>query len=516
LNVLNALTENRNAKWIALALFVLTIVTRLPFVSQYLYHWDSVNMAFGILHFNVLDGAPQFPGYIVYIVIAQLLNAVFDDPQCTMVFISLIASGLSVVALYYLGRDMFNPSTGLIAALFLFGSPLFWFYGEIALPHTLDMFTVIFGAWLLYRIMIGQTRWLWWTVVFLAVVGGFRQQTLMFLAPLILFTCWRLGWVRIVLSLILGVVVTLAWFIPLMAYSNGIQTYMAGSSAYSAAFFTTTNILSGAGLFGLRRNLIKLVSYTLYGGALALLPLLLWLPWLRRPRAWLTNRKFWFIVLWIAPPLAFYVVIHMGQQGLTFVFLPALLLAGAEALYRLLCARPSLMWGATAAAALVGAAIFVIAPTYPLGENGPKLLTYSTIRESDQLLHDQIATVREGFQPDDTLLLAANWRHVQYYLPEYRFARFDVGAKYEVDAGQASGADFVNQPQTAGQLGLNSDKDWRVVVMDKSLLSFTTDALQTAQAADGFQLPYLTLGAGQAYWTDGQTFGVKTGTPVSG
>lgn len=516
MNLLTALHDNRRAKWFALALFVVTIITRLPFASQYLYHWDSVNMAFGILHFDVLDGAPQFPGYIVYIALAQAVNAVLGDPQRTMVFISILASGLSVAALFYLGREMFNPVTGLIAALFLMTSPLFWFYGEIALPHTLDLFTVVLAAWLLYRIMVGRTRWLWWTVVFLALVGGFRLQTLMFFAPLALFTCWRLGIVRIVLALILGAAVTLAWFIPLVVYSNGLQTYLAGSAAYSAAFFNTTSLLAGAGMFGLRRNLIKLIPYTLYAGALALLPLLVWLPWLRRPQAWLTNRKFWFILLWITPPLVFYIVIHMGQQGLVFVFLPALLLVAAEGLYRLLCPRPSWMWGAAVGTALIGAGIFILMPTYPLGETGPKLLTYSTIRDSDRLLRDQITTVRANFSPEDTLLLAAGWRHVQYYLPEYRFARFDVGAKYEVDAGQASGADFVNQPQTAEQLGLEANDDWQVVIMDTDLLSFTDAALQSVRAEDGFQLSYLPLKAGEVYWTDGQKFGLKLSTTAAG
>lgn len=516
MNAWNVLHNNRSAKWIALALFGLAIITRLPFASQYLYHWDSVNMAFGIQHFNVLDGAPQFPGYIVYIALAQVVNAVFGDAQRAMVFISILASGLSAVALFYLGREMFNPVTGLIAALFLISSPLFWFYGEIALPHTLDLFTVVLSAWLLYRIMIGKTRWLWWTVVFLALVGGFRQQTLMFFAPLVLFTCWRLGIVRIVLSLILGLVVTLAWFIPLMAYSSGIQTYLAGSAAYSASFFNTTSLLAGAGAFGLRRNLIKLIPYTLYAGALALVPLLVWLPWLRRPKAWLTNRKFWFLVLWITPPLAFYVIIHMGQQGLVFVFLPALLLAAAEGLYRLLCARPTWLWSAMAAVALVGVGVFVLAPTYPLGENGPKLLTYSTILESDRLLRDQIAAVRDNFAPEDTLLLATGWRHVEYYLPEYRFARFEVGGKYEVDAGQASGADYINQPQSAEALGLKAGEDWQVVIMDASLLPFTSAALEAVQTDDGFELAYLPMDDADLYWTDGLTFGANANVAAGG
>src|SRR5690606_34573307 len=128
----------------------------------------------------------------------------------------------------------------------------------------------------------------------LALVGGFRQQTLLFLAPLMLFTCYRLGIRNIVLAGILGVAATLTWFVPLMAYSNGIQTYLAWSSAYSSAFFNTTSLLAGAGMFGLQRNLIKLIPYTAYGWALAALPALYWLKYLREPRTIVSNRTFWF------------------------------------------------------------------------------------------------------------------------------------------------------------------------------------------------------------------------------
>lgn len=510
-NVLN-IDLNKNAKWVALALFVLTILTRIPFASQYLYHWDSVNMAFGIQEYNVLDGAPQFPGYIVYIVIAQIVNFVFNDPQRTMVFISILSSGLAVVSLFYFGRDMFNSVTGLIAALFLMTSPLFWFYGEIALPHTLDLFAITFAAWMLYKIMQGDLRWLWVTTIFLALVGGFRQQDLLFLAPVALFAGYRIGIVRIIKVIVLGLVVTLAWFIPLIYYSSGLQNYLAGSSAFTAEFFTSTSLLSGAGLFGLRRNVVeKLGPYTLYAWSVAALAVLGWLPSLpSRWRAWLRSRKAWFMVLWIAPPVLFYVIIHMGQQGLVFVFLPALLLLSAEGLYRLFASRPILLRASTAVILLISAGVFIFAPAYPLGKDRLKLLTYDTLRQSDQAMGDKIAAVRENFPPENTLLLAANWRHIQYYLPEYRFAKFSIGAKFELEAGQPTGADFVNQPITAEELGLSGDSDWQVVVMDEELNAFAVGTLEHVSLPDGFQLAYLPLKAEDAYFTDGATFGVQS------
>ncbi len=506
----------RHIRWIALGLFALAIITRIPFQSQYLYHWDSVNMAFGILDYNVQAGAPQFPGYIVYIVIAQIVNAVFNDPQRTMLFISVLSSGLAAAAIFYLGKDMFNPVTGIIASLFLISSPLFWFYGEIALPHALDLFAITYSAWLLYRIMTGHTRWLWWTVVFLALVGGFRQQDLLFLAPVIIFATYRVGLVRIIGALVLGALITAAWFIPLMALTGGIRAYLDGSSAFSATFFTTTSLLDGAGEFGLRRNILnKLVPYTLYAWSVAALPVLYWLPQIPANfRRWLTSRKMWFLLLWVAPAVGFYAIIHMGQQGLVFVFLPALIVISAEGLYRLFQSRPTLLRAATVVIVLISAAVFVIGPTYPLGPNSFKLLTYSTLREHDQLLDNQISTVKANFQPDDSLLLAANWRFFQYYLPEYKFARFTVGSRFEVVEGQATGADYVNQPVTAADVGLNTTGDWQVVVVDEDLNTFAADttALQQVSLPNGYTMTFLKVSADEAYFTNGATFGITKQT----
>lgn len=503
---------NIDLRWIAVGLFLLTVFSRLPFQSQYLYHWDSVNMAFGIDQFDVRNGAPQYPGYIVYIALAQVIDAFVRDPQSTMIIISIISSGLAVAALFYLGRAMFNAATGLIAALFIMTSPLVWFYGEIALPHTMDLFCIILAALLLYRIMEGERRWGWLlgTAVFLALVGGFRQQDLVFLGPLILLSIYRIGVLRLAAFIAAGFVTTLVWFIPLMQFTGGLQSYLAGSSAFTDTFFSTTSILEGAGITGLRRNVInKLIPYTAYAWSLAALPALYWLTQIPRLRPALTNRKFWFFVLWMAPALAFYIFIHMGQQGLVFVFLPALMLLSAAGLYRLFETRPAVLRAATAIITLFGAGTFILGPTYPLGVDGPKLLTYSTLQENDRLLAAQIAGVRDHFDAEDTLLLASNWRHIQYYLPEYSLARVSIGAKWEVDEAQVTAADYVGEPVMAGDLGFATDGDWKVVLVDADLEALSMTPLKTIDETNGLSLSFLQLDPGDALLIESNQFSVQ-------
>lgn len=171
-------TTNRTDVLYGLGLFLLTVLSRIPFRSQILYHWDSVNLAFAMPKFDVAAEQPQPPGYITYVWLCRLVDALFHDPQTTMVWIAIASSGLAVVAMYLLGRAMFDRRTGLVGALLLASSPLYWFYGEIALPHTLDLFLVTLSAWLLYEAAQGQAPYLLAAAVTLAVVGCFLSRPL--------------------------------------------------------------------------------------------------------------------------------------------------------------------------------------------------------------------------------------------------------------------------------------------------------------------------------------------------
>ena len=132
---------------------------------------------------------------------------------------------------------------------------------------------------------------------------------------------------------------------------------------FGGRFQNTTSIFMGAGWGGIRYNVRKLAMYTLYSWNLALVPGLIYAVsrlWRREwPRRW---EKSIFLLLWIAPALAFYAVIHMGQQGLIFIFLPVLLLFSAVGLTCLLADRSRWLAAATASLIVLNAGIFLLAP----------------------------------------------------------------------------------------------------------------------------------------------------------
>jgi hypothetical protein len=508
-------------------LFLLGALSRLPFTSQILYHWDSVNFALALHHFDVAVDQPQIPGYILYVMLGRLVNYGVGDPQVTLVGISLVSSGLAVAALYLLGRTMFSRQTGLMAALFLAASPLFWFYGEIALPHSLDTLTVILVAWMLYRVMQGwdpllgppptrergEVGLVLLAAVTLAIAGGLRPQTQVFLMPLALLAAWRLSWRQILPAVVAMGFVDLLWFVPLMWSVGGLFRYLKILSAFAGRFNETTSVFS-AGAAGLQSNLRKLGMYTLYAGGLTFVPVIGYgLLRARQVLELLRRRRLWFLFLWMTPSIIYYTFVHMGQQGLVFVFLPALMLISAESLRRLAGSRPAVQWGLTWGLVALQATIFLAFPTYPLGEDRFKILTWQTIRQHDRYYQERLEIAHHEFPPDQTLIAGTNWRHLEYYLSDYPLIRLNVTPAGELGEGEVLNTQDdveIFLPPVPLDRPASSDEVSYLVLFDDELLAFLDMRERVLQTPlpGGDELMYLVLSPGERVYVDARSFGL--------
>jgi len=473
--------------------FGIVLLTRIPFRSQILYHWDSVNFAYALKTFDITKDQPQPPGYILYVWLSRLVDLLLRDPQKTLVGISIVASALAVVTVFYFGTIFINRSVGLISASLLASSPLFWFYGELALPHVLDCFLVLLCVSLLYRVMRGETGYLYPCVGLLAVTGGVRQQTLVFLLPLAIFAFRRLGWKSWVGAVSFGIGACTIWFIPLIVLSGGLINYVRVLAVFSDTFQRTTSVLMGAGLPGVFYNLKRLAAYTGFAWNLAVIPaLLIGAKSFVKNHGFLSREKLVFLMVWTAPSLFFYIFIHMGQQGLIFIFLPALLIISAAGLKDLLHRHKGRILGATAILVAVNTFIFCWGPEYPLGPQGQRLLTRETISASDAYFQDRFTAIQKNFPEKSTVILAANWHHVEYYLPNYRVVHFSTGAGENPISDRDAGYPLSLEP---GNIQLHGDADGRMflVVFDPILEAATrnADVIQSIALPNGGNLGYM-------------------------
>src|SRR5439155_13221057 len=266
-------------------------------------------------------------GYFLYVMAGKLINLFFHDANWSFLLLSLMGSGLTVMAVYYLGVAIVDRETGLWAAAFALTSPLLWYYGEVALTYVVTAFFNTWIAILCWNLLQKQSRWLYLSSVVLGITGGIRQDVLIFLFPLWLFCIVRFHWKRVLTAIfILGATVAV-WFIPMLFMTGGRERYFAAVREYWL-FHTSTFAVWNAGIGSRGHFLLAFLGNTSYGIGIGMIFLFFGLYVFSRTGYWrmVSRKKILFFILWLVPAFLFHIFVFMNpdQAGYSVFFLPAL------------------------------------------------------------------------------------------------------------------------------------------------------------------------------------------------
>jgi 4-amino-4-deoxy-L-arabinose transferase-like glycosyltransferase len=414
------------------SLFLTGVLTRLPFRSQYLYHWDSVNFALGMENFNVYLHQPHPPGYFLYVMLGRLVNLLIGDANTSLVWISIVATGLAAMIIFFLGQSLWNWQSGMVAALLLLSSPLFWFHGEVALSYMTEAVFVTVIALLCFRHLTGEDDRVWLSALVLGLAGGFRQNTMVFLLPLWAIAAWRYRWQRVGLALVVLALICAAWLVPMMALTGGAGRYWQAVGAESQGIAEQSSLLDW---IQMAINGARLTMFTVYALVVGLIPLALgalfwgrchllqWRSLMRNPRVTLF---FW----WITPSLIFYLFIHIRQQGHSFTFMPAVLLLTTAAIGQVADWvgerwHRAVYTGLTIGVVSINVLFFLVAPSAFWGSS--RLLfsapSWRSIQAQDFYVGERVRAIQAHFVPQRTAVLAGgrSFRYPDYYLRDYQY-----------------------------------------------------------------------------------------------
>lgn len=411
-----------------LSLFLITIITRIPFASKYFFHSDSINFALALNKYDIAVHQPHPPGYFLYIMLGRLLNLFIDDANTVFVFMSVLFSGLAVVAVYFLGRELFNGRTGIFAAALAISSPNLWFHGEVALTYAVETFFCTFIAFCCWRTFRGEDRYAWLAAVAMAIAGGIRQNTPVFLLPLWLLSMKNLPPRKVIASLAIFSLTSLCWFLPMIRMTGGWHAY---SDAFHELWLFNTghNSVFEAGWPALWLYSRILCSFIAYGLGAGILVFVLAAYSLAKHGefAALDRRKVVFLSAWVLPSALFHllVFIHPANPGYALLILPALLIVTAKAIEYLAKELEKTISGELVMPIVL--VLIVANATMFLFSRLP--ISYREIRDHDRYLEALIDNLKT-YDPATSAIFLRPYiyygtRHIMYYLPEYRV--------YEVD-----------------------------------------------------------------------------------
>ena len=302
------------------ALALIYAIAHAPFLAPSLEDIDSVNFALGVRDFDVATHRPHPPGYPVYIALGKAATAIAGlgaaAPESmiearALAMLSLLSGLVAIVCLYRVFAGMGNSSSrapadsgapvdyvAFAATAITAACPLFWYLGVRpmsdlpGLAAALAAQACLMSAWWIQRPGPGGDRRLAPAATaasgrlivigaFLAALSiGMRSQTVWFTVPLLMLVLLdRVG--RGFAGALLGGGIMfaaggLAWGIPLLAASGGLNAYLAalGSQAgedFAAGEMLYTNPNPRALAFALLRTFVHPWDSTALGAAVLIL-----------------------------------------------------------------------------------------------------------------------------------------------------------------------------------------------------------------------------------------------------
>ena len=479
----------KRALLIAATLFFVVLLSRAPFAAQTLWAHDSVLYANAIergfhVDDDALDQRPHPPGYILYVAAASAARAAGLGSNSALVAVSVIASALVGVAIFLLARRWTRDGVALVTAAAYAANPLVWQYSEIAFPYAvLALASVFVAACCLAAHGRGVARGIAASLAF-GIAGGFRQDLLLLLLPLWLWSVAPLGRRAIMPAASLAVGCAI-WLIPTVVLSGGIADYfdaLRGQAAFVSGAYSIGN-----GLPAFLTNFAA-TAWALGWGLFVMAPLAVAATVIVARRTWATRRadEATFLLLWTMPPLAVYVVLHIGEWGYVLSALPGLYLLGARSLEELLIAahpwRRQVSLAAWTALVTIPALCFVASPIP---------FSAAAVASHDLALSARVSFVRENYQPRATLILTReDYLLVRYYLPEYRTRQYDP------------------EPFTHASRRIRAGRVERIVVFTEGLVADRQLDVRRVLCRKGVELVYIDVVPGSILEFKGERYTV--------
>ena len=318
---------------IPLILGLLVVITRLPFTSKFLYEWDSVNYSLAFENYNILQQQPHPPGYLLYVALGKAVNYIFNDPNTSMIFLSVLFSVLSVILVYFMAKDIFSRKVGIISALLLIFNPFIWFYGEIASIYIFEAFFSILIAYSSYKLFKGDEKFIYISALVLGLSGGFRTDILEFMLPLWIFCIWsaRIHYIKIAKGLLTFIVAISLWLVPAVILTGGMESYI-HILRYTSEAASYTSLIFGASIGQQILNTGVCIIWSLVG--LTLIGLLITALFITYHRenlkskfiSYLKKPLIIFFLLWIIPSFLFYLFIYIMKPGYLLTVIPAVMI----------------------------------------------------------------------------------------------------------------------------------------------------------------------------------------------
>ena len=415
---------------VGIGLILLAILYRLPDRVITVFDWDNVQYLLALMDFDPVAHQPHPPGHPLYVFTGWLFSLLVNNGQLGYQVVNILFFALGAFWTYLLGRKLFGDLAGMIGAFIYLVSPLAGFF--VAFPNTFGLEgAMTAGMWLLMADILDdrvdekfRIRKLWMLPVVYAIFVGFRPSFLAFAIPGVLYVVLSRYPKMILKLIVIGVIVGLMWFIPMVIKTGGFSSYMTALDTEAEPFIRPFSIQN----ITINLNLIRDYAIGLLGWFFVIPVVYGFVAGIRGAATKLEsaedkyNRRIAILAaLWVIPILAFHIFSYI-HPGFTVYYLPLAALGIARAIEWIggLIGRENRILKVIIGVILAGAIVVVNAYAWIGNGENAGYFNVQTLWQKQARVSEFIDEVRDKFPAEKTAVVSWEFfRRVGWYLPDY-------------------------------------------------------------------------------------------------
>lgn len=424
------------------ALFLIGILTRLPFIERMQSHWDGPNWSIALIRYSFVQQTPSPPGYPLYIAIGKLFHQFVTDPHVAIVMVSVLFGGIGAVVFYYVGKLLFNTTVGVIASLIFLSAPTTIFFGITANPYGVLPTTAAVVAAVVYAILFKKKQLGILLGLSFSFAIGFRPQDTMFLLPLFILGFLFLKMKEKYKTLLSFSLSFFAWFLPTANAVGGISEYF----KYVQPFFNNDAKpqISLSRIGNIWYIILRGYYLTLGIGGIFLLLYPKWfLDIIKNKKSSLSSNdvlRIVFFLLWIGPSFLFNFFVRSDHAAHQMTYLSGFVFLIAYAIWRATRRSKAIFY--TVVVLVVFFNLFTFFRDRDPENKKPYVSQsyhHSELRKNDIRLSAITSFITNQYDSDNTIILVDPeiFRPITFYLKKYRvyaYGSLDTNISPHIDS----------------------------------------------------------------------------------
>jgi len=332
-------------------------------VRPYTFEFDSANYTLGVLDYDVANGQPHPPGYPLWILAAKGIAWFVGDPRVALSLLAALFVAAAVACFFGLARKRLGSWGALVGAACLAFSPPVLLYSSVQATYGVDLLASCLLGWLVALVLEGDDSRIVPALAAAAVLAGFRQTGVVFLAPIlaaaVVATLRRGAYRKLAIGMAAASLLAAAWALPTARLIGGVARWRQLTRSLYAVTLPAFSVFYGAP-WPAYKNMVEsfFVHLAMAMAAIGLCVLVWQVLAIGRAGAPASQNRcgmdrsgaahrpppasqtrpgwdtWWFYLLWIAPCAVWDLLFTYPKPGYMLLILPPLFLIGGKILQR--------------------------------------------------------------------------------------------------------------------------------------------------------------------------------------